>query len=66
LLERQLRAAIAADQETLKTLLTEPPLPGETALVDSPQLRAIAQRLPELQAQLRALREQQAPPAAGP
>jgi hypothetical protein len=61
--EQQLSAAIAADQETLKTLLAAPPIPGETASVDSPQLREIARRLPELQAELRALRERQTPPA---
>ncbi len=63
LLEQQLKAAIAADQETLKSLLAAPTAPGATGLVDSPELRAIARRLPELQAQLRALREQPSPPA---
>jgi len=61
--EQQLSAAIAADQERLKALLAAPRVPGDTALVDSPQLREIARRLPELQAELRALRERQTPPA---
>ena len=61
--EQQLSAAITADQETLKTMLAAPPNPGETTSVDSPQLREIAHRLPELQAELRALRERQTPPA---
>jgi hypothetical protein len=61
--EQQLVAAIAADQEALKGMLAATPIPGENALVDSPQLREIARRLPELQAELRTLRERQTPPA---
>jgi hypothetical protein len=61
--EQQLAAAIAADQEALKGLLAATPAPGEKALSDSPQLREIAHRLPELQAELAALRERQKPPA---
>lgn len=61
--EQQLAAAIAADQETLKALISAPAVPGEAPLTDSPQLREIARRLPELQAELAALRERRAPPA---
>jgi hypothetical protein len=63
--EQQLAAAIAADQEALKALISAPAVPGEPPLTDSPQLREIARRLPELQAELAALRERRAP-SAGP
>ena len=61
--EQQLAAAIAADQEALKALISAPVAPGEAPLTDSPQLREIARRLPEMQAELAALRERRAPPA---
>jgi hypothetical protein len=61
--EQQLVAAIAADQETLKTLISTPAAPGEPPVADSEQLREIARRLPELQAELAALRERRAVPA---
>jgi hypothetical protein len=61
--EQQLAAAIAADQDTLKALISTPPAPGEPPLTDSPQLREIARRLPEMQAELEALRQRRAPPA---
>ena len=61
--EQQLAAAIAADQEALKTLISAPTAEGEPPIADSAQLREIARRLPELQAELSALRERRAPPA---
>jgi hypothetical protein len=63
--EQELAAAIAADQEALKALISAPGVPGEPPLTDSPELREIARRLPELQAELAALRERRAP-SAGP
>jgi hypothetical protein len=61
--EQQLAAAIAADQEALKALIAAQAAPGEAPLADSAELREIAQRLPRLQAELRALRERRAPAA---
>jgi len=61
--EQQLAAAIAADEEALKTLISTPLAPGEPPLTDSAQLREIARRLPEMQAELAALRERRTPPA---
>jgi hypothetical protein len=56
-------AAIAADQDTLKTLISAPVAPGEPPITDSEQLREIARRLPEMQAELAAIRERRAAPA---
>jgi predicted aminopeptidase len=61
--EQQLAAAIAADEEALKALISAPIPDSEARLADSAQLREIARRLPELQAELTALRERRAPPA---
>jgi hypothetical protein len=61
--EQQLAAAIAADQEALKVLIAAQPAPGDAPLAESAQLREIAQRLPQLQAELHALRERRTPPA---
>jgi hypothetical protein len=61
--EQQLAAAIAADEEALKALISAPTADGAPTLADSPELREIARRLPELQAELSALRERRAPPA---
>jgi hypothetical protein len=61
--EQQLAAAIAADEEALKALISAPIAAGDPPLADSAQLREIARRLPELQAELSALRERRAPPA---
>ena len=61
--EQQLAAAIAADEEALKALISAPIGEGQPPLADSAQLREIARRLPELQAELSALRERRAPPA---
>ena len=62
--EQQLAAAIAADEEALKALISAPNPDSEAPLADSAQLREIARRLPELQAELTALRERRTPPAA--
>jgi hypothetical protein len=51
----ELEAAIAADEEALKALISEAPVEGSDALIDSDELREIARRLPELQAELEAL-----------
>jgi hypothetical protein len=61
--EQELTAAIAADEAALKELISAPIAPGDPPLSDSAQLREIARRLPELQAELSALRERRAPPA---
>jgi hypothetical protein len=61
--EQQLLAAIAADQEMLKTLISTPVAPGESPVTDSEQLREIARRLPEMQAELAAIRERRTAPA---
>jgi hypothetical protein len=61
--EQQLAAAIAADEEALKVLISAPIPEGGPPLADSAELREIARRLPELQAELSALRERRAPPA---
>lgn len=53
----ELEAAIARDERALKDLISEAPMDGGDALVDSPELREIARRLPALQEDLRALRE---------
>jgi len=49
-----LEARVAADQETLKTLITDPE--GAAHLRESPELREISERLPALQRELDALR----------
>ncbi len=51
----QLEEQIAADQETLKELISRESTQGEAPLRESPELREIARRLPALQAELRAL-----------
>ncbi|MDH3214253.1 MAG: hypothetical protein OEM05_17380 [Myxococcales bacterium] len=56
----ELEAAIARDQAALKALIAEEPAEGSDSLEQSEALRAIAHRLPGLQAQLRALRAQRA------
>jgi len=55
---RQLEAEVAADQETLKRLIADPE--SASGLRGSPALREISERLPRLQAELRALRAQRA------
>ena len=40
--EQQLAAAIAADQEALKALISAPAVPGEAPLTDSPDLVKLA------------------------
>jgi hypothetical protein len=61
--EQQLLAAIAADEDALKALISSEAQPGEPSPADSEKLREIAQRLPGLQAELAALRARRAPPA---
>jgi hypothetical protein len=61
--EQELVRAIASDEAALEALITAPPSPGEPPLAESAPLREIALRLPQLQAELRALREQRAPAA---
>jgi len=61
--EQQLAAAIADDEEALKAMISAPIVDGEAPIADSAQLREIARRLPELQAELSALRERRTPPA---
>ncbi len=53
---RELEIAIARDQEALKSLISHPE--GAGRLRESPELARIGERLPELQAELRALRRQ--------
>ena len=57
---RELEAAIARDEETLKDMISTPPAEGEEGIESSAELRAIARRLPGMQAELRALRQRQA------
>jgi hypothetical protein len=61
---REVEAAIARDQEALKILIAEDPAEGSDPLEQSQQLRAIAHRLPGLQAELRSLQAQRAARAA--
>jgi len=51
----QLEEQIAADEETLKELISKAPGGGDEPLRESAELREIARRLPALQAELRAL-----------
>lgn len=54
----ELEQRIETDEDTLKSLISDPERAAE--LRSSPQLREIGKRLPELQAELDALREQRA------
>ena len=56
----KMEARIARDRELIKTLLSQSFSSGE-ALVADPQLREIAERLPRLQSELRALRGETTP-----
>jgi hypothetical protein len=53
-----LEAEIARDEEALKDLLSQAPAESGAAIADQPEFREIAKRLPKLQADLRALREE--------
>lgn len=53
-----LQREVDRDQDAIRVLLSETPAAGATALHERPEMREIAQRLPRLQADLRALREQ--------
>jgi hypothetical protein len=57
--QEELRAAIARDEETLKALISANP---DAPLAPTPELREIAERLPKLQAELRALEAQSEAP----
>jgi len=59
-LDRQiadLEAKVAKDEDSLTTLISVPDQQRKGPLVDDPQFREIAKRLPKLQADLQALRE---------
>lgn len=53
-----LQAEIARDEDVLKGLISNPDLDAETPLFNRPEFLEISQRLPQLQAQLEALRAQ--------
>lgn len=57
---RELEEAIARDEATLKDIISTPPKEGDEGIESSAELREIARRLPGMQAELRALRQQQA------
>jgi hypothetical protein len=62
---RRLESEVTADQEALKRLIADPE--SAAGLQGSPELREISERLPRLQAELRALRAQRAAePAPAP
>ena len=54
----ELAAHVAADEETLKALISDPKVADR--LRSSPELRAVAERLPRLQAELEQLRAERA------
>ena len=54
----ELTASVAADEETLKALISDPKVADR--LRSSPELRAVAERLPRLQAELDQLRAERA------
>jgi hypothetical protein len=56
----ELEAAIRRDENMLKDLISEPDLDADTPIFDRPEFLEISQRLPELQAELDALRSQRA------
>ncbi|HSJ96152.1 MAG TPA: hypothetical protein VLC53_03705, partial [Myxococcota bacterium] len=56
----EVEAKIARDEEALMVLISENEAAQHDALVDDPQFRDIAQRLPKLQADLERLRERRA------
>lgn len=58
----ELRTAIERDRERLMELVSEPEQPGGPPLYQRPELREIAERLPDLESELRAFDE----PAASP
>ena len=55
---RLLEAEIQADEEVLKALLAAPGAEGPLVLADDPELRAIAERLPDRLKDLQALRDE--------
>ncbi|MEE9607730.1 MAG: hypothetical protein V3U03_08305, partial [Myxococcota bacterium] len=60
----ELEGAIARDEEALKQLISEAHAESSDPILESEELREIARRLPALQADLRALREQRAQQSA--
>lgn len=54
----EVEAEIRKEEGTLKDLITDPELDKETPLFDRPEFLEVSRRLPELQAQLEALRGQ--------
>ncbi len=56
----ELQSEIAADEEALKTLISDPSAGGPLASADNPEFRTIAVRLPARLKELQALREQRA------
>jgi hypothetical protein len=56
---RELETQIARDREALKQIITQSA--GGAAAADDPRLREIAERLPRLQAELEALRNETRP-----
>ncbi len=52
----EVEAAITADENVLKDLITDPQLDEDTPLFDRPEFLEVSRRLPELQAQLDELR----------
>jgi hypothetical protein len=55
-----LEAEVAADEEALKRYISDPEAGGPLSRSGDPEFRAIAQRLPQRLAELRALREERA------
>lgn len=55
-----LEAEVEADEDALKDLISDPESGGPLARSGDPEFRAIAQRLPQRLAELRALREERA------
>lgn len=56
----ELEAAVEADEEALKDLISDPEAGGPLARSGDPEFRAIAERLPQRLAELRALRQERA------
>jgi hypothetical protein len=60
---RVLEEQVSRDQAAIQNILSEPRESGDPRVADRPDLRELAQRLPKLQADLKALREQRARPS---
>jgi len=57
---REIEATLARDAETLKVWVAKGPDAGSASFDQSPELRAIAGRMPRLQSELRELRQRAA------